>query len=402
MKILILTTKPPWPPHDGGAVATKCIIEGLTSHGADISVISIMTQKHNTAYTEFLPEQLPVTTFKTCAIDTTIKPLALLSNLLFSDIPYDIKRFRSENLIQMIRSLPDIDQYDIIQCEGLAFALYAGVIRSLSHAPLVHRALNIEHQIKEMMADNEQLPPKRWYLRNLSRRIRHLEKNCRNIFDAIITITDDDKRWFEAQDGKATVMSAEAGAPLTTGSGRQPKRDNRVGFIGALDWQPNIRGLQWFINEVWPSVVTQIPEASFTIAGRNASRHTIKSLKGTNVIFEGEINVAVDFTSSMTVMVAPLFAGSGMRIKIIEAMSTGVPVVASPVAAKGIAVTDKKDILLADNKEAFATAVCCMLKDSREHDRIAANAQSLLKEKYDNSSITAHLLSFYQTLTNDR
>jgi len=402
MKILILTTKPPWPPHDGGAVATKCIIEGLASHGADISVISIMTQKHNAAYTEFLPERMPVTTFKTCAVDTTIKPFALLSNLLFSDIPYDIKRFCSENLMQIVRSLPDLDQYDIIQCEGLAFALYAGEIRSVSHAPLVLRAHNIEHQIKEMMADSEPLPPKRWYLRNLSRRIRQLEKECRNIFDAIITITDDDKRWFEAQDGKATVMVAETGVSLTTPSVSQPGRDNRIGFIGALDWQPNIRGLQWFINEVWPLVVTQIPETSFTIGGRNASHSTINSLKGTNVIFEGEINDAVDFTSSMTVMVAPLFAGSGMRIKIIEAMSTGVPVVASTVAAKGIAVTDNKDILLADNKEAFATAVCRMLKDSREHDRIAANAQSLLKERYDNSSITAHLLSFYQTLTNDR
>lgn len=402
MKILVLTTKPPWPPRDGGAVASKCIIEGLAQHGADISVISMITRKHEAVTREPARENLPVSDFKSCYIDTTVKPHALVSNLVFSSYPYDLERFYSADFMQLIKSLTDIEKYDIIHCEGLVFALYAGEIRKLTNAPLILRAHNIEHHIREMMSINEKFIPVRLYLKNLSRRIKRLEENCRNIFDAIVTITEDDKKWFDLQKGEAPVFVSGTGVTPATNKDIRKTEKYRVGFIGALDWQPNISGLVWFLKEVWPSIIKYVPEASLTIAGRNASKSTAGALRGTNVIFEGEIDNALSFTSSMCVMIAPLFAGSGMRIKIIEAMSAGVPVVASPVAAKGIPVTNKKDILLADSKELFSSAVIKLLTNNSEHDRIATEASGLIMEKYDNTKITSKLLEFYKVLTNDR
>lgn len=402
MKILVLTTKPPWPPRDGGAVASKSIIEGLAQHGADISVISMITRKHEAVTGEPALNELPVSCFKTCYINTAVKPSALISNFLFSSIPYDLERFYSVDIVKMIRSLTDIGQYDIIQCEGLVFALYAREIRKITNAPLILRAHNIEHHIREMMAMNENFSPARLYLQNLSRRIKHLEEECRNIFDAIVTITENDKKWFDLQKGEAPVLVSETGVSSLNNNDIRPTDKYRVGFIGALDWQPNTGGLLWFLREVWPSIIEQVPEASLTIAGRNASKSTARALKGTNVIFEGEIENAFNFTSSMRVMIAPLFAGSGMRIKIIEAMSAGIPVVASTVAAKGIHVTNNKEILLADSKELFSSAVIKLLTDNSEYNRITTEASCLIREKYDNTRITSKLMEFYQGLTNDR
>ena len=402
MKILVLTTKPPWPPHDGSAVASKSIIEGLAMHGAEMAVLSITTQKHEAIDKTSVNPPLPLSVYKKLFIDTTVRPVPLVTNFIFSSTPYDIERFYSHKFMRLIASLPDLKNYDIIQCEGLVFALYVTEIRALTGARVVLRAHNLEHQIREMMAEGEKFLPKRIYLKNLAGRIRHLESRCRGMFDAIVTITDKDKRWFDDQPGDAPVIVAETGIQAVTEANDLQKGRCRVGFIGALDWQPNIRGLIWFIREVWPVIVKQSPDASLIIAGRNASKATVWSLKGPNIIFEGEINDAAGFTSSMTVMIAPLFAGSGMRIKIIEAMKAGVPVVASPVAASGIPVIDNHNILLADNSNEFASAVLKMLGDSSESNRITANANSLLKENYDNNKITSHLYGFYKVLTNDR
>lgn len=402
MKILVLTTKPPWPPHDGSAVASKSIIEGLAMQGVEMALLSITTQKHVAIDNASVNPTLPLSVYKRLFIDTSVRPVPLVTNFIFSSTPYDIERFYSHKFMRLIASMPDLNNYDIIQCEGLVFALYVTEIRALTGARIVLRAHNLEHQIREMMAEDEKFLPKRIYLKNLAGRIRHLESRCRSLFDAIVTITDKDKRWFDDQPGDAPVIVAETGVQAITEAVSTQKRRSRVGFIGALDWQPNIRGLIWFIREVWPVIVKQSPDASLIIAGRNASKATVRSLKGPNIIFEGEINDASGFTSSMTVMIAPLFAGSGMRIKIIEAMKAGVPVVASPVAASGVPVTDNHNILLADDSNEFASAVLKMLGDSSESNRITTNAHSLLKDKYDNNKITSHLYGFYKVLTNDR
>ncbi len=402
MKILVLTTKSPWPPRDGSAVASKCIIEGLAENGAEVAVLSIITQKHEAINRESLTARVPVSLFKRFFIDTTIKPIRLLSNLFLSTVPYDLERFYSPRFMHMIKTMPDLNEYDIIQCEGLVFALYLQGIRESARGRVILRAHNIEHRIRQMMAVQERFVPARWYMKILASRLRHIERGCRSQFDAIVTITNDDKQWFDQQKGDAPVVVAPTGATEI----RPQKVDNgmtmRVGFIGALDWQPNIRALLWFIREVWPAVISENPQAQLFVAGRNASARTIKKISAAGIVYEGETDNAERFTSSMNLMIAPLFAGSGMRIKIIEAMQWGIPVVATTIAARGIEVTDRDDILIADDSRSFAEAVTSLLNNSEECRRISNNALRLLRDKYDNKLITSDLLGFYKVLTNDR
>jgi polysaccharide biosynthesis protein PslH len=398
MRILILTTKPPWPPRDGGAVASMRIIEGLASHGAVVSVLSMTTPKHYRIKDEPSPSKSLIKYFLKAEVDTSIHPLSFLKNFFFSERPYDLERFYSGSFLEILRSITDIKDYDIIQCEGLVFAFYVNDIRALTNAKIILRAHNIEHHIKEMMAQHERNILKRLYLLNLSSRIKRTESSCRNMFDAIVAITEDDRNWFEGQDGRCPVVVSETGEYPEMQANEFHARNNNVGFIGALDWQPNIDGLLWFLDEVWPAIVKDIPAASFRIAGRNAASHTQKLLAGKNVVFLGEIDDARVFISSMAVMIAPLFAGSGMRIKIIEAMNAGIPVVASPVAAQGLPVTDNHDIIIGSDKNGFKRGVTELLTDSEMRHSIGMNGKALIREKFDNDKLTAQLLEFYKTL----
>jgi len=402
MKILILASKPPWPPHDGGAIATLRCIEGLSQNGASVSVLAMRTQKHGS------PDAIPPESVnapescQTISIDTSIKALSLISNFLFSDAPYDLVRFRSREFSAIMQESIREGNFDIIQCEGLLFSEYLEEIRAVTSAPVVLRAHNVEHRIREMTANQTDRIIERMYLKNLASRLKRRETDAANRFDAVIPISGPDMKWFTAAAPGKPMIRIETGVD-DTGSPEFVLSDSRrVGFIGSLDWQPNAGGLIWFLRQVWPYVSKRMPAASLHIAGRNAPEKVRVQLTGKNVFFEGEVPDAHAFTSSMSVMIAPLFAGSGMRIKILEAMSLGKAVVATPVAAEGLPVTDRRDIMIASDQFMFSSALLELLGRPDLRKQVTSGATSLIKERFDNRKLTLKLLGFYKELTHGR
>ncbi|MGB8358966.1 MAG: hypothetical protein WCD55_10175, partial [Bacteroidales bacterium] len=287
MKILVLSPKPPWPPHDGGAVATMRCIEGLVAGGALVSLMPIRTEKHNPE-----PGASPKTFAslqhnKNVTVNTRVRPWRLLANLLFSDEPYDLIRFHSLQYSNALLSLLAKEQFDIIQCEGLLFSYYVDEIRSITSSPIVLRAHNIEHRIREMMADEASGALKKAYLKNLAGRIKKREIFAARQFDAIVPISETDFKWFRSASPDKPMILSETGADISEPPAYSDNKSLWVGFIGALNWQPNIDGLNWFLARVWPRVSEALPDATFHIAGRGASRSVRKHLCGKNVFISG-------------------------------------------------------------------------------------------------------------------
>ena len=404
MKILVLSPKPPWPPNDGGAVAILRSVEGLAANSAEISLLSMRTEKHPAAGSASGREHLSfLKTCETVEVDTRIRPLKILHNLFFSTEPYDLVRFRSDDFSRvMCRTIRD-GGFDLVHCEGTLFTWYLPVIRSETSAPVVLRAHNVEHRIREMMAEQTSGRMRRGYLRNLTGRLRIYETEAAKLFDAIVPISEPDLRWFRAvaPAGKPLLLS-ETGAAFPGYISEQDETKFRVGFIGALNWQPNMRGLKWFTDHVWPVVCKALPAATLHIAGRGAPARRPAWLRGGNINWLGEVDDARQFMASVNVMIAPLFAGSGLRIKIIEAMSIGRPVVATPVAVNGIPAVHGRELFIADDISSFSSALLSLLNDPRLRKSTGEAAVALVKERYDNTARTAELLKFYKQLTHGR
>jgi len=401
MKILVLSPKPPWPSHDGGAVATMRCVEGLVEAGADVSLIAMRTWKHGQPREteQFKPAYLKH--YSAVDVNTRIRPFKMLGNLLFSDEPYDLARFRSNLFSEALRfHIPE--DYDIIQCEGLLFALYLDEIKKISSCPVVLRAHNTEHRIREMMAENSVSRIRRAYLKNLAGRLLSMETDAARTFDAIVPISEPDSRWFAAVSGGKPVFLSEAGTNVAERLAEPDGSSPRVGFIGSLNWQPNLEGLKWFLKNVWPHVLRTVPSATMHIAGRGAPASAKRWLKGEKISFEGEVDDARSFMASVNVMIAPLFSGSGLRIKIIEAMSIGRTVVASPVAVIGLPAVDRRDLFVAADSESFIASLTEVLKDPSLRASTGEAAVTLVRERYDNRAITSGLLEFYKKLIHDR
>ncbi len=402
MKVLVLSPKPPWPPHDGGALATMRCIEGLAANGAKVSVLAMRTRKHPLHQSTSADRPEFTEHYQTVDVDTRIRPVRMLINLLFSDHPYDIQRFRSKRFSEALHALIADGNFDIVQCEGLVLSLYINDIKKLTSAPVVLRAHNVEHRIREMMAENSAGMFRRSYLKNLSRRVRQLETAAAKHFDAVVPISEPDSQWFRSISTGRPVVLSETGAETAEQLVEPAGPSVRVGFIGALDWQPNLEGIRWFLNHVWPCVCRAVPSASLHIAGRGAPAKARRWLRGHMVSFDGEVEDARSYMASMNVIIAPLFAGSGLRIKIIEAMSIGRTVVATPVAVSGLPARDRREIIIAAEPGSFCSALTEALQDPVLRTSTAEAAVALVQNRYNNLARTAELLEFYKDLNHGR
>lgn len=400
MRILLLCNKSPWPPKDGGAAATFNMIRGLSAMTASVSVLAFNTSKHHITIDE-IPEELKQTVdIKLINISTKINRIKVIINFFLSAKPYNLQRFNSpefsEELVRIIRY-----KFDIIQIEGLSMYHYLPIIRQNTVVPVVFRPHNIENLIWSRLASEEKNLIKKLYFKILSGRIKKAEKKILNDFNAVVAISEIDLNWFKNEG--LTIPSLTIAPGYFPGETDSYNNNNqgKVFFIGALDWLPNVYGLKWFIKNVWPVIIRRIPATKFYIAGRNASEKTIAGLKGQNIIFNGEVDSSSEFIYDKTLMVVPLFSGSGIRMKIIEGFSHGKCVVATPLAAEGLNYENKKDIFIASGAEEFSDNIIELLLNADLRKKVGENAARNVIKNYNILASSDKLVNFYRELLHD-
>jgi len=399
MKILQVTNKVPYPIKDGGAIACMNLTRGFSLNGHKVTVLAMNTQKHHILYGE-LPESVKdLAEFKLVEVPARISRIAALGNLLFSRKPYNAVRFISGSFEKELIKLLKGKQFDVIQLEGLYVCPYIPVIRKYSNAKIVYRAHNIEHEIWERTA----AMAKGWekiYFRILSRRIKKLEKGMMNRYDLLVPITERDGKILDKLGNKKPRHVSQTGIDSSVLIPNSKKLKHPTLFhIGSLDWTPNQEGLIWFLEKCWPKINDKFPELKFYIAGRNAPYWFKRKMDLPNVVFEGEVPDAYDFMNSKSIMVVPLFSGSGMRIKIIEGMALGKPIITTSIGTEGISTTAGENIMLAETADEFVSSISELIDNREFFDKIGRNAIEYIHEKFDNLAAAAALIEFYKQHT---
>ncbi len=169
-------------------------------------------------------------------------------------------------------------------------------------------------------------------------------------------------------------------------------------FLGSLDWRPNLEAVTWFLESVWPIVRRAVPRARFHVGGSNPPADLAGRLRTEGVRFLGRVPDARDFLASGAAMVVPLRSGGGMRVKILEAMALGVPVVSSHLGATGIGALDGTEILLADGPEALAAACVSLLLEQDRAVAIGRAGRRRVHETFDAGEIGRRFLEFLELL----
>ncbi len=398
MKILQLCKKFPYPLKDGEAIAVTYLSKALRDLGCEMTLLCMNTIKHYTDI-DSLPEDFDHYTEIHCTdLDNNIKPVEAFVNL-FSDKSYHINRFISDRFRRKLVELLKKKEFDIIQLETLYLTPYVDTIKKYSNAQIVMRAHNVEHEIWDRISSNTSFLPKKWYLTHLSRKLRRYEVETLNSYDYLVALTDRDLKRFKKLGYKNGASASPIGIEIDNYPyvGTRMGKDLSLCFIGSLDWMPNLEGLNWFLTNVWPQILMRHPNIQLHVAGRNSPR-SIQSMKMKNVVIHGEVPNATDFINRHTVMVVPLFSGSGMRVKILEGMALGKVVLTTTLGKEGIHAEHQKNLLIADSASDFVESIDYCLKNSNVLDEIGVAAKNFVMDHFNNREIASQLYDVYEEL----
>ena len=396
MRILQVCNKVPYPPKEGGAIAMFSFLKGFYLAGHSVTLAAINTSKHYTDLKSIPEDVSKMADFHDIFIDTKLKPIPALFNLLFSNKPYTATRFISykfeDKLIETLKN----QEFDVIQLEGLYVCPYIETIRKHSKALISYRAHNIEFEIWDRLWRETKSPFKRLYLKNLTKRIKRFETSFLNTYDAIIPITQRDADSLNSLGNTKPTFVAPTGIFTDSNLEYTPAKEPFTIFhIGVLDWAPNTQGILWFLENCWDELRKIHPNITFQIAGRNAPDWFIKQVNIPGVEFLGEVESAEDFMRENGIMIVPLLAGSGMRIKIVEGLSHGKVIVSTSIGAEGIPAKNNEEICIADSADEFIAAIDNLLKNKEQLHNIEKNAIEFVKNKLSNNTIIQQLINFY-------
>lgn len=392
MKVLQLCHKPPYPVKDGGCLAINQISTGLMSQGVDLTIVSIVTQKHPFKAKEFPKDYLKDTKFKAIYVDTRLNVVDAFSNLITQDT-YHVSRFFSSDVDKAIEELLQKEKFDIVICESIFVAPYIPVIRRLSNAKIMLRSHNLEFSIWHRLAKSHPAGLKKTYLKILTRQLRDYEVDLLFEIDGIIAINADELKHYRRLGFKGKGLTIPFGVNPSEYIPTDKFEANSVFHLGSMDWKPNEEGIEWFLDKVWPLVIEKNPKLKLYLAGRHMPRWlTDLKMKGVKVI--GEVEDAKEFMSSKNIMIVPLMSGGGMRVKIIEALALQKPVVSTPLGAKGVAVKNGKSVVLVRQPVDFANAILELAANKEMAANMAKAGRDLITESYDNEKLAASLHQF--------
>lgn len=234
--------------------------------------------------------------------------------------------------------------------------------------------------------------PMRWVYRAEGRRLARREAELVQQFDATILITEAEAAGLlrSTPPGKIHVVGNGAIVPDLAESARADFEDTKlhlpngsheltVGFVGAMDYRPNVDAVCWFAEYCWPRIRDTFPGAVFRIVGRNPVRRVRRLAERQGVVVVGEVEDVADELSRFDVSVAPMRIARGLQNKVLEAMAYGKPVVASSAAAEGLPARHGKALMIADRPDMVIREVCRLLSDPDLRQQLGGAARQYVE-----------------------
>ena len=393
MNILFLTQVLPFPLDAGPKVRAYYVLRHLAESGHRLTLLSFTRESDRPEHLEHLRtfcaaiHTVPMRRSKIRDAWTLVRTLASRNPFL---IARDWVPSMAREAAKLAGSLP---AFDAVHADQLWMAPYALLARNASPGrPLaVLDQHNAVFNIPRRLAETGRQPWMRGLLRIEAGKLARYETDLLGKFDRVVWVTDEDRQALAHRSDSGTLpgvhtiipiaLDVSARSPLPRGAGIR-----RVTFMGGLHWPPNAEGIRWFRREIWPRIRSRVPGAVLTIIGRDSGRHSAAP-PDPAVEIAGYVADPAPYLAETAVFIVPLLAGGGMRVKILDAWSLGLPVVSTPIGAEGIQARDGENLFLADEPDSFASAVVRIMDKPEIAERLSRGGRETVESRYDSRKV---------------
>jgi len=328
---------------------------------------------------------------------------------LWGRTPLPVLNYTTASMKQALEDLLNTRDFDVVQVESIHLMAYLPIIRAARKQPLVicdwH---NIESELMLRYSKREPNLLRRAYAGKTARLMSEFERRATREFDAHVVVSERDAlrlralnpgaRVFVIENGVDTAHYSDALIETDASSPRNVPRKNRIVFVGSMDYHANIEGAVKFAREVMPRLRAHQPDLVFTIVGRNPSREVRELAQNPGIEVTGTIDDVRPYYRKAVAAVVPLNVGGGSRLKILEAMAAGVPVVSTTLGAEGLNVEHDKNILIADTNDELIEAIVRVVESEEQRKQLVGAGRALVSSRYDWSTLGANLFEIYRQL----
>lgn len=392
MKVLMLTPYLPFPLVSGGQIRTYNLLKHLSKHH-DITLFALIKNEDERRYLKELePYCKKIKLFK-----RTENPWAIRNILLagFSPYPFVVTRNLPLGMKKAVQAELDHESYDLIHAE--TFYMMPNI--PPTRTPIILAEQTIEY-LGYLDYTRKKAPPLLRPILGIDvGKIKYWEEHYWRKADKLITMSEEDQAFIERKLGKQQNISVVAnGVDLDFFSSLKKKlpKDPTVLFVGTFKWLPNIEAVDEIVNKIWPLVTRDLPSAKLKIVGFSPTDKIKKYGDNPSIQVLGGIDDIRDAFASSHMLLAPIRSGKGTRYKVLEAMITGTPVVATTLAVEGLDLKNGQEVLIADTSVALATATVKLLKNESLQNRLGAAGQQIVRRGYSWDIIARHLDNVYQ------
>ncbi|MBI3243386.1 MAG: glycosyltransferase [Chloroflexi bacterium] len=393
MKVLLLTQVLPYPPDSGPKVKTLNVLKYLARHH-EVTLVSFVRgdQSADVKQLDRYCRAIHTVPMERAAIHDA---LAMARSLLTGQ-PWMMVRDDRAAMRQLVDRLSAETRFDIAHADQLNMAQYAERVKGARKILDAHNALWLLYKrLWQTMGNGLRkiLLGRDWQL------IKKYEgRTCRD-FDAVLAVSDEDKAALEEAMGRRggiTVIPIAVDTDELAPVNRLPDADHIL-HIGTMYWPPNIDGILWFIRDIYSRIRAGRPGVEFDVVGARPPQEIVELGKnGSGINVTGYVDDPTPYLQKAGAMVVPLRSGGGMRVKILNALSQGLPIVTTTLGCEGIAVEPGKHVLVADTPEAFAQATLRLLEDKALAAELGRNGRQLIQSTYDYRAACRPLDAVYQ------
>ena len=361
MKILWVKAGKLLPVDTGGKIRSYNILRHLAKQH-EVIFLSYYGGRRDSEYEAAVAQQLPgAQTIYTASPESTAAQSLDYLYRLPSPAPYAVKKFTHPKVRELVSQHLSSKRLDVAICDFLSASLN---FPEGSATPVVLFQHNVETMLWRRMASMEQSAVRKLSYTIEAHKMERYERRALSRFRHVIAVSDVDR------DEMLQLCPNCAFTVVPTGVDTEqyrvvpsaPGKPPFIVFTGSMDWEPNIDAVEYFCREIFPAILAAFPDARFQIVGRNPHPR-VQRLASPSVEVTGTVSSVMDYLRSATVVIVPLRIGGGTRLKIFEAMAMAKALVSTSIGAEGLDVSNGRDLLVADDARAFATAVLTLLSD---------------------------------------
>lgn len=399
MKILYLTHGVPESQARGGNITNFYRITQLARAGHEMTVFSLVTPEEAEAGAAELAR---IARVETVTDVPRVSVWRYLVNLL-DPLPWPIRKYMSRAADRRVRELLSSGRFDLVIGHSIHSATRLKAVRSATSAPFLLFAPNVQATIMDLYWRHLRNPAARLYAWIQWRKTAAYEGAMASRFDLALVYSETDRAGLLELSPEALVEIVPITLDVAALAQGEEREEIDILFIGSFGWVPNLDSLSWFLEEILPLVHEKRPETGVAVVGAGAPAWVDDlGKRDARIRVFGEVEDAAPYFKRSRVVVVPLRIGSGVRVKIVQAMAMGRAVVTTSKGCEGLEVASGEHLVIADEPSVFADAVARLLDSPEERRALGDRGRELALERHDAMADRTPLVELCERIVRER